>query len=183
MPDELAELHEFTLARESDFQDSYVIAPGSTEHVVKPDHRRSRVLFETGDYGRLITERIRFYLERMVRDLDCEPFPVGEIEAQITASNDGDFFGLHADNSEGPLRTREITFVYFFHREPKPFSGGELRIYSSENGEEGTFETIVPEQNQLIVFPSGVLHEVLPVHCPSKQFADSRFTLNGWFRR
>ena len=183
MPDELTGLRDFTLAHAAKFQDSYVIAPGSTEGVINRDHRRSRVLFEVGDHGRLITERIRFYLDRIVRDLHCEPFPVSEVEEQITASNDGDFFGLHADNDEEPLRMREITFVYFFHREPKPFSGGELRIYTSDNGDPQAFDTIVPEQNQLIVFPSGVLHEVLPVHCRSTQFADSRFTLNGWFRR
>jgi SM-20-related protein len=27
------------------------------------------------------------------------------------------------------------------------------------------------------------MHEVQAVHCPSRAFADSRFTLNGWIRQ
>jgi Rps23 Pro-64 3,4-dihydroxylase Tpa1-like proline 4-hydroxylase len=26
------------------------------------------------------------------------------------------------------------------------------------------------------------MHEVLPIKCDSKQFQDSRFTINGWLR-
>jgi Rps23 Pro-64 3,4-dihydroxylase Tpa1-like proline 4-hydroxylase len=38
-------------------------------------------------------------------------------------------------------------------------------------------------QNQIVFFPSETLHEVLPVECPSGEFADSRFTVNGWLHR
>ncbi|MGB8690572.1 MAG: proline hydroxylase, partial [Microcoleus sp.] len=34
-----------------------------------------------------------------------------------------------------------------------------------------------------VFFLSRYMHEVLPVSCPSKAFADSRFTINGWVRR
>jgi Rps23 Pro-64 3,4-dihydroxylase Tpa1-like proline 4-hydroxylase len=34
-----------------------------------------------------------------------------------------------------------------------------------------------------VLFPSSLVHEILPVQCSSRKFADSRFTLNGWFRR
>jgi Rps23 Pro-64 3,4-dihydroxylase Tpa1-like proline 4-hydroxylase len=27
------------------------------------------------------------------------------------------------------------------------------------------------------------MHEVLPIYCASRAFADSRFTINGWIRR
>ena len=33
------------------------------------------------------------------------------------------------------------------------------------------------------MFHSPTLHEVQLVHCPSRDFADGRFTVNGWFRR
>ena len=91
---------------------------------------------------------------------------------QITASNDGDYFRLHQDG--GPDDTREITFVYFLHGEPRPFSGGELKIRDS---------TVMPLGDTLVLFPSCSVHEVLPVQVPSRQFADSRFTVNGWIHR
>jgi Rps23 Pro-64 3,4-dihydroxylase Tpa1-like proline 4-hydroxylase len=41
----------------------------------------------------------------------------------------------------------------------------------------------VPQQNQIVFFPCSVLHEITPVECPSRAFADSRFTLNGWLHK
>jgi excisionase family DNA binding protein len=32
----------------------------------------------------------------------------------------------------------------------------------------------------LVLFPSSYSHEVLPVKCPTRKFAHSRFTANGW---
>jgi Rps23 Pro-64 3,4-dihydroxylase Tpa1-like proline 4-hydroxylase len=180
---ELAELRDFVLSRESQFQASYVVAPGGSNEVVVPDHRRSKVLFDTGRFGRLVTDRILFHLPFIMRKLGRSAFRVTDREAQITATNDGDFFGLHADNSEPPYEQRELSFVYYFHAEPKPFTGGQLRLYRPEAYDPKQYETIVPEQNTIVLFPSSLLHKVLPVKCPSRAFADSRFTLNGWFHR
>jgi Rps23 Pro-64 3,4-dihydroxylase Tpa1-like proline 4-hydroxylase len=72
-------------------------------------------------------ERLREPLQTALQRLGKSPFPLGRIELQVTASNDGDYSRLHRD-SDG-RDTRELSFVYFFHREPRRFSGGELRIY------------------------------------------------------
>jgi Rps23 Pro-64 3,4-dihydroxylase Tpa1-like proline 4-hydroxylase len=45
------------------------------------------------------------------------------------------------------------------------------------------YRTIVPQQNQAVFFLSSLAHEITPVECPSGAFADSRFTVNGWFHR
>ncbi len=187
-PEELDELIQYTLASEGEFKISEVIAPGVTASMVDFDHRRSQVLFNLGRHHSLIVERIQSYLPRILEQLGHAAFPISQVEAQITASNDGDFFRLHNDNAQDPLRMREITFVYFFHREPKAFRGGELRIYDSESHNGGyaaadSHKTIVPEQNQIVFFPSFQMHEVRPIDCPSRAFAESRFTLNGWLHR
>ena len=111
-----------------------------------------------------------------------------EFESQLTASNDGDYFRVHNDNSQANWPSREITYVYFFHREPRAFSGGELVLYNSceDSGVPepvAARKRITPEQNTIVFFNSSVLHEVTPVRCPSQRFADSRFTLNGWLHR
>jgi Rps23 Pro-64 3,4-dihydroxylase Tpa1-like proline 4-hydroxylase len=110
------------------------------------------------------------------------------VEAQITASNHGDFFRCHTDNGASDIASRDVTFVYFFHREPRAFHGGELRIYESRPQRDGlrsapSYHSIIPEQNQMVVFPSCLAHEITPVECPSGLFADSRFTVNGWLHR
>jgi Rps23 Pro-64 3,4-dihydroxylase Tpa1-like proline 4-hydroxylase len=135
-------------------------------------------------HERVILERIRGVLPQVLDQLGVEEFPVTHVEAQITASNDGDFFGAHSDDAQETIASRRITFVYFFHREPRQFEGGELRLHDSRGTDRhvsaGSYQTILPQPNQIVFFPCSLLHEITPVECPSRAFADSRFTLNGW---
>ena len=181
-PQELERLARFVAEHESDFVLSEVVAPGVPAGMVDFEHRKSRVLYDLDEHEAVISGRILSCLPRVLPALGLAPFPISHVEAQITASNHGDFFRPHEDNTEAPLQTRELTFVYFFHREPKPFQGGELRIYDSRDGS-GGYRAIVPQQNQIVFFPSHLLHEITPVNCASGAFTDSRFTLNGWFHR
>jgi SM-20-related protein len=187
-PQELAELTGFILDHEADFEVSEVISPHSEGGVVNYEHRSSRVLMDLGKYQDLMLERIRTALPEVLGKLGMEEFTIAGVEAQVTASNEGDFFHFHSDNGSERVASRYLTFVYFFHREPRGFEGGELRIHDArlQNGEyvsEGKYQTIIPQQNQIVFFPCEVLHEITPVKCASQQFADSRFTLNGWLRR
>jgi SM-20-related protein len=187
-PVELDALLQYVLERESDFQISEVVAPGATRGVIDFESRRSRVLIDLGKHEAIIVNRIQACWSRVLRRLEHDPFVASKVEAQITASNDGGFFRCHSDNGQDENASREITFVYFFQREPKRFTGGELRIYDSrlENGAYAPTESgrvIVPQQNQIVFFASPLAHEITPVRCPSQAFADSRFTVNGWFHR
>jgi Rps23 Pro-64 3,4-dihydroxylase Tpa1-like proline 4-hydroxylase len=151
-------------------------------------HRRSRVLFDLGPYHALFQRRLMTFLPRVLLALGKQPFPVASLEIQLTASNHAEFFRAHTDNGDGELRGRELTFVYFFHREPRRFGGGELRIFDTIQTEGVStatecYQLVYPRQNQIVFFPSSYLHEILPVVCPSRAFADSRFTVNGWVRR
>jgi SM-20-related protein len=185
---ELNTLRQYVLEREPQFEISEVLSPGVHGSAVDYETRRSRVLMNLGGHERMITDRVLNYLPRVFQKWGRDPFPISRIETQATASNHGDFFHCHSDNGAEAVAAREITFVYFFHREPKQFSGGELRIYDSRRENDNyvptaNYRTIVPEQNQLVLFASGLSHEITPVDCPSGQFADSRFTVNGWIHK
>jgi SM-20-related protein len=185
-PQELEQLTSYVLQHETDFAASEVISPAGG--VIDYEHRRSQVLMDPGLYQDLVLERIKQALPAVFRKLEMEEHPVTRTEFQVTASNDGDFFRMHADNAHEEIASRYLTFVYFFHREPKQFEGGELRIHDSrlESGRHvsaGTYQTIVPQQNQIVFFACELMHEITPVECPSRAFADSRFTLNGWLHR
>ncbi len=187
-PQELAELTRFTLEHEADFASSEVVSPSHDAGVVNYDHRRSCVLMDLGPHENLMLERIKTVLPDILQKLGMQDFQIAQVEAQITASNDGDYFHFHSDNGSGQVASRYLTFVYFFHHEPKQFEGGELRIHDArlEQGmyaSEGSYQTIVPQQNQIVFFPCEMLHEITPVECASQRFVDSRFTLNGWLRR
>jgi Rps23 Pro-64 3,4-dihydroxylase Tpa1-like proline 4-hydroxylase len=186
-PQELEQLTRFTLEHESDFSASSVVSPNAESGVVNYDHRRSRVLMDLAQYEDLMLDRIRSVLPRVLDQLGMEEFAITGVEAQVTASNDGDFFRFHSDNGSERVRSRQLTFVYFFHCEPRQFEGGELRIHDSHLRDgayvsDDTYQAIVPQQNQIVFFPCELLHEITPVTCASQRFADSRFTLNGWLR-
>lgn len=117
------------------------------------------------------------------------PFTVGRVECQVTASTDGSYFRPHTDAGKGAIdATRKLTYVYYFNREPKGFTGGELRVYNDElrNGKfssTDTFQLVEPRNNSIVFFNAAIMHEVRPVQVASKAFADSRFTVNGWIHR
>ena len=187
-PQELQELTRYALEHESEFSASEVVSPTHAKGVVNYEHRRSRVLMDLGLHENVMLARIKTVLPQVLEKLGMHEFDIADVEAQITASNDGDYFHFHCDNGSGKVSSRHLTFVYFFHREPRQFEGGELRIHDAhlEAGSylsEGSYQTIVPQQNQIVFFPCELLHEITAVKCSSQLFADSRFTLNGWLRR
>ncbi|HEY1658857.1 MAG TPA: 2OG-Fe(II) oxygenase [Candidatus Sulfotelmatobacter sp.] len=180
----LEKLIGYTLQHEREFKNSEVIAPTGETGVKDYSHRRSRVLMELKELEDVILGRIRQVLPVVLGQLEMDAFPITRTEVQITASNDGDFFRAHCDDAQQLIANRRLTFVYFFHREPTRFSGGELRLHDSRGDNDymgaGSYETIMPQQNQIVFFPCSTLHEITPVYCASRQFADSRFTVNGW---
>jgi len=187
VPDDLDDLLRFAQEHEAEFHVSQVLSPALGSRV-DHEHRRSRVLSNPGEIVNRLVERARACLPRVLPKLGLRDFAVSGEEAQITASNHGDFFRWHSDNSQDEIGAREITFVYFFHREPKRFHGGELRIYDSYFRDGGyvpgaNYRAVVPRQNQIVFFRSSLTHEITPVECPSGEFGDSRFTVNGWFHR
>jgi hypothetical protein len=187
-PTELEELTRYTLEHEGDFSASEVVSPTTDGGVVHYEHRRSHVLMDLAQYQDLVLDRVKAVFPQVLQKLGMEEFAIAGVEAQITASNDGDFFLAHSDNGSDRVASRNLTFVYFFHREPRQFEGGELRLHDArlEAGtyiSAGSYQTIVPQQNQIVFFPCRLLHEITAVSCASQRFAGSRFTLNGWLHR
>jgi len=149
------------------------------------DYRRSRVLFLDGELREQLEARVRQTLFDAAASLNVQVPPGCTFDSQLTASGHGDFFKSHRDrgNDGEEACNRLLTYVYYLNREPRPFSGGELRMYDFVDGSwnpADSYRTLTPEHNMLIVFPSWANHEVLPVIVPSGAFDDSRFTINGW---
>ncbi|MFF7074407.1 2OG-Fe(II) oxygenase [Streptomyces pseudovenezuelae] len=117
----------------------------------------------------------------------------------LNVHNDGDFYRAHQDVSSRDAATgvvaarRVLTFVFYVHRTPAPFTGGALRVYDSSvplnvhhgglRREDCAYRDYGPDHNSIIFFLPSSLHEVMPVSCPSGEYADSRFAINGWLCR
>jgi len=149
-----------------------------------------RVSMRVRDFGPIVSslrQRMLALTPLLIRDLRVTSFEPYDIETELVASNDGAFFVSHIDTFTGDERTeveRMVSAVYYFHAEPKMFSGGALRLHAPfKRAGAIKFVDVQPEQNTLVVFPSWMPHEVSPVSCPSRRFSDSRFSVNLWIRR
>lgn len=180
-PKELNMLLNDVLRRQGEFRRARI----GRRDVLNTKVRRSRELLDLGKHRELISRRLLDCLPSVLATLRIRPFRGVRVVVQVAASNDGDFFKQHIDH---PLQERElVSFVYYFYREPKSFTGGDLVLYRTRvKGRRrlainmSIFDTITPQQNLIVFFPGYLFHEVLPVRCPSGKFAGSRFTVNGW---
>ncbi len=136
-----------------------------------------------GGFRPLLGQRILDIVPRLTAELQMKQFAPHRIELELVAHNDGAFYTRHIDTltlQAGAGFTRALSGVYYFHRAPKAFTGGALRLYPVSRYAVGRSADIQPEHNTLLLFPSVAPHEVLPVQCPSGEFMDSRFAINCW---
>jgi len=159
-------------------------APSAT-HDARADYRHSLVMNPPPELVESVVSRVRRMTPDVLPELRVQPIVVGVVEAQVTASVDGSFFGVHTDADRVKVPKRYLTYVYYFNRAPKGFSGGELRVYDdvlrdNKLARGDTFQTIEPLHNRLVLFWARAMHEVMPVRVASQAFADARFTVNGW---
>jgi Rps23 Pro-64 3,4-dihydroxylase Tpa1-like proline 4-hydroxylase len=100
-----------------------------------------------------------------------------DVELVAQAYPHGGSFGRHRDAAAGgPNWKRRLSGVYYLHRRPPQFQGGNLVLYDRS----GFAHAVEPDHNTAVFFSRDALHEVQPVSCPSEAFADFRFALNIW---
>jgi Rps23 Pro-64 3,4-dihydroxylase Tpa1-like proline 4-hydroxylase len=176
-----ASLLAFSLANEARLAPSLV-----SDGDYHPSTRTSRSLHDLGSVGAAFSERIRLCTPDLCAMLGIAAFDSMTLETELVAYGDGAYFRRHRDVAPGmgPVgnqNARVISTVYYFHAEPKAFTGGALRLFAvGADGGLGASVDIAPTQNRLVAFPSDTVHEVLPVSCPSGSFRHSRFAINCW---
>jgi SM-20-related protein len=85
----------------------------------------------------------------------------------------GGFYKKHYDAFQGE-RNRVLTTVFYLNPNWQPLDGGQLQIYSPEDG--ALMETVQPRYGQMAIFLSErFAHEVVPAQ-------RERYSLAGWFR-
>ncbi len=176
----------WVIGQEGEFTTSKVTSTSEGRGAVDTAVRRSKVISQPGPLRQLFGHRLLSVADSARAAMGLPLLPVTRLDLQVTATNDGEFFRCHTDNAHATVAARSLTFVYFLHREPKPYRGGHLALYETtlQDGRpvRGTeLMDIEPVRNRMVFFPSHLMHEVRTVECPSRLFVDSRFTVNGWF--
>lgn len=152
------------------------------------DTRLRQSLYYKDGLGHLrgpFRDAIKAAFPDLLEKLGMPAFEIAGVELELAAHGDGSFFKQHIDTlplrptAEG-ARNRTISAVYYFHTQPKRFSGGELAIAPIGPGDPVLVE---PRDNRLVAFPSFAPHEVRPVICPGDAFEHARFAVNCWLYR
>jgi SM-20-related protein len=188
-PPTVAELLQHVARHEADFKPAVIRNRRSGERRVDPGQRDCLFLGDLGSFKPMIDSFIRGSIPKMLAELQLGEATVEPREFEICAYGDGGHFGAHVDTNELTDRVRVMSCVYYFAASPQRFSGGELRLYGFPvRPAEGAtvapaFVDIAPQTDNLVVFPSWMRHEVLPVRVPSGAWADRRFSINCWVLR
>jgi SM-20-related protein len=184
----VAALLDYVAARERDFTPAKVRNPHSGRIRVDPAARDCRRLKDFGSFKAPFCACLDRITAQALQQLGLFEPAVEPSEFEICAYGDGGHFTPHIDTFETLDRVRILSCVYYFAATPRRFGGGILRLYgfpslSAKNGLEPQIVDIEPETDTLLVFPSWLRHEVLPVDVPSRAWVDGRFTITCWIRR
>ena len=166
------------------------------KYEVSPEDRTALTSKSLGPFEPMLRAHLLAAVDEIVASVGV-PLSPESLDLEFSAYGDGAFFAPHSDISTGrnrrpiggqPGHDRILSAVYYFHREPKAFSGGMLRLYRfgatpAADPAAANYVDLEPVNNSLVAFWSPVLHEVRPVRCPTAKFEDSRFALNCWYCR
>ena len=122
----------YTLAHQGAFRDSTVsLAAQQGSYSTDTRLRRSRILDDVAEIAPMVGRKLYEAMPRIFQALQMPPINFRTMECQISAHGDGDFFNTHTDNGLPDIAHRTLSYVYYFHRDPKRFSGGHLKIYKT----------------------------------------------------
>jgi SM-20-related protein len=181
-------LLDYVAARQCDFTPAKVCRRQSDQRRFDLATRDCYRLKDLGVFMAPLRARIDQIAPQALQQLALFEPAVEPKEFVISAYGDGGYFALHIDTFEMLNRVRILTCVYYFSAEPRRFRGGDLRLHGfptlpAKSGLEPQTVDIMPETDSLVVFPSWLRHEVLPVEVPSRAWADGRFTITCWIHR
>jgi SM-20-related protein len=152
----------------------------SGDAVVNHEVRKVQTIRVPPDIDAGLARMAEGWLPDVRRALGMPPATHGDMEVSMVAYGDGGHYARHIDTGFGAAAggpPREVTFVGYFFREPRQFTGGALRLYDFRGREHVDID---PVCGLVTAFPSWLPHEVLPVACPTGDFADNRFAVNIW---
>ena len=180
-----SELLAFAQANREQFKPGFVGVEGK----VDPSSRKALV------ERRVSVRKVQPWLEPQLRDAFSDallrlrmPEPSEYwVEMAMAVYLGGGFFAKHTDNGGRTLDTRTLSFAYYFHRQPRRFSGGELLLHDAD-GDASAFTRIEPLHNSIVFFPSWATHQIttvdsdLDASSSTEEFAGARLAIHGWLR-
>lgn len=185
----VAGLLDHAAARRLEFKSSAVRNLESGRPYVDFSQRGSTSLLDLGEFAAPYLRFVRKIMPEAIARLRIAEETLEPKGLEMNVFGDGGHFGAHIDTIMQLAKLRVLTCVYYFAVTPRCFTGGELRLYglptlsAAKRGEKPLSVDIAPDTDTMIVFPSWLRHEVLPIRVPSGAWIDGRFTINCWLHR
>jgi SM-20-related protein len=179
-------LLDYVAARQAAFKPTLVRSRRTGELRSDPSLRLSFSMKDLGPFRPQMESVMRAIAPIALVRLGLIEAKVEPREFEFARYGDGCYFKTHVDTMESVERVRILSCVYYFAATPPCFSGGELRLHGFPDPFHSTASPIVdiaPETDKLVIFPSWLEHEVLPVHVPSDVWLDGRFSVNCWIHQ
>jgi SM-20-related protein len=187
--DYVAGLLDHVVVRQNDFRTGAMRDRETGEVLADPVLRDAMYLSDLGAFLGPIKSFVSSTAAAAVRALRLSESEIEPKEFHISAYRDRGHIGEHIDTFEKAGHVRILSCVYYFAMTPRRFRGGELRLYSFPKGRavdlrsSTSFVDIEPRTDTLVIFPSWIRHQVMPVRVPSRAWSESRFTVNCWMHR
>ena len=144
--------------------------------------RQSLQIEDMGPCRQIIRDAVAPLVEDFAKAFGVTLGSKMRFDGSMNAHTDGAYYKPHVDmGGDSYHRTRVLSAVYYFNRTPAAFTGGDLRMFRLDKP--GEFVDVPAIDNQLVVFPSMIPHEVRPVTVPSGDYADARFAFNLWVHK
>ena len=172
------------------------------EHAVigsgkKPDFRSNKVAYYDDIYNEdrsksKLLDRLDkiFKTSDFAEVLNSAPYPIYKFgqsnhhETQVSRYGDkGQLYQYHVDAFGS--NKRQLTVVYYFHEEPKQWTGGDILFTNSPifNGKpvdnNAKILKMTPENNMAVIFGARIPHMVEETTSP-EAFNKGRFSVNCW---
>ena len=158
------------------------LGSGEYRHVDE-SRRRGLAIDQVGceELRSLLVPRLRPLLVGIQERLRLSPnAPYRFSHIDLAAYPHGNFGGAHRDASPRPYPRLSLNAVYFFHRQPLTFTGGDLLLYDTdvETGISSrlAFSRIAPTSNSLVLLPASYWHAVTQVASRSSALRDARLS-------
>lgn len=182
----VAGLLEYVGRREQDFQPATIYRDGTAHGTVDASRRSCLRLGDLGEFRAPFHAAVEEIARRQGPSLGVQTADLKAAEFEVCAYTDGGDFKKHADTTRSEAGVRVLSVVYYFSATPRPFTGGQLRIHPWPVPIPGASREAIdvePECDTLVLFPSLLPHEVLPVHVGSDNWMSRRFNVTCWLWR
>ena len=148
-------LLQYAIAHESGFLPSKV-ALTYGGGIIDESRRASKVNSDIDSLMPLIEPVIKKAVDDAIPKLGLVNLDSYLLEPEISWHGDGGFFKMHVDTLRYRANQRVMTMVYYFYKEPKAFTGGQLRLYGlGANANSCIYEEIEPRLDRAVFFPRG----------------------------